>query len=327
VELGGVVFLKEVLITLGVAFGIAIGLGSVFIPVLKRLKFGQSVRSDGPQRHLTKSGTPTMGGLIFLAAILIATILRSEVEPVVWVALVIAMAHGIVGFADDYLKVALRRPLGLKARSKLLAQLILGLALAFGAVALGGRTTTIALPFGLGETQLGWFFYPFTILLMMFISNAVNLTDGLDGLAGGLAALSALSLAGAAWLAGQTGLGLLAIAVVGGCLGFLYYNKYPARVFMGDTGSLALGAALGAIAVLMEREIILLVAGGVFVVEALSVILQVLFFRLTGKRIFRMSPLHHHFELVGWRETKVVRVFWMWGLALAVAGLWVAQTM
>jgi len=291
--------------------------GPVLIPLLRILKFGQTVRTDGPNRHIKKSGTPTMGGIMFIAATVLATLFFAGLNAEVYLLLFIFVGCGLVGFLDDFLKVALRRPMGLRAREKLAGQVILGLALGFLCIWLLHRDTIVEIP-NLVSFDLGLFFPLFTVLVLVFSANAVNLTDGLDGLAAGLMVLSSLTYAAIAYVLKMPNLLVFALAVAGSCLGFLIFNKYPAKVFMGDTGSLALGAALGTLAVLTKTELLLPILGGVYALETLSVAVQVISFRITGKRVFRMSPIHHHFELAGWKETTVVRVFWLAGLIFAV---------
>ncbi len=312
--------MKVGLIAFLVAFLFAFFSGLLIIPVLKILRLGQSVRSDGPRSHLSKAGTPTMGGIIFILAITAAVVLVGRGQVEVYLALAVTVAYGLVGFADDFIKVALRRSLGLKARYKLIAQIGLGLMMGILAVNLADRGTQLPLFFSGQSLEMGNFYPFFALLVLVATTNGVNLTDGLDGLAAGTTLIAAAAYFFIALWQGQTGLALFAAAVVGGCLGFLFYNRYPARVFMGDTGSLALGGALGSLAILTRTELLLPLIGGVFVIEALSVIIQVLHFRYRGRRIFRMSPLHHHFELIGWPEKKVVKIFWLWGLAFALGG-------
>ncbi|HAA90417.1 MAG: Phospho-N-acetylmuramoyl-pentapeptide-transferase [Thermoanaerobacterales bacterium 50_218] len=292
-------------------------LGPVFIPLLYRLRFGQEIRQDGPRSHLRKQGTATMGGFLILAGVGAASLLVAGPQPEVLLLLGITFGCSLLGFIDDFLKVVWKRPLGLKARMKLLGQFILGCCLAFGAWALG-RGTLITIPFVHLTVDLGFFYHFFVVLVLMAVTNAVNLTDGLDGLASGLVGIASLAFVLIAWRGGQNFIAVFAAALAGGCFGFLKHNYHPARVFMGDTGSLALGGGLAGLAVLTRSEVLLLVLGGVFVVETLSVILQVISFRLTGRRLFRMSPLHHHYELKGWPEPKVVHFFWFLGLCFAL---------
>lgn len=314
--------------TFVIALALSLLLGPLVIPWLKRLKFGQNIRSDGPSRHLQKAGTPTMGGLIILAGILTGGLIIGRDQPDLLVVLIIVVGYGFIGFLDDYIKVVLKRSLGLRAREKLLGQVLLAAGLAYWAVFTANRGTALTLPFsgfltpGGIQLELGWWpFLIFTVLVVVGFSNAVNLTDGLDGLAAGVSMLVALAMIPVALAAYKTGVAISMAALCGACLGFLFYNRHPARVFMGDTGSLALGGGLGAAAVVTGRELILVIIGGIFVIEALSVIIQVISFQTTGRRVFRMSPLHHHFELGGWEENRIVLTFWAVTLLLAALGL------
>ena len=294
-----------------IAIGVCLIGGPFLIPFLSRLKFGQSVRTEGPKSHLQKAGTPTMGGLLFFFSLTIAVAFTAGFNVVTVLVLVVTIAFGGIGLLDDFIKVVLKRPLGLKAREKLLAQILVAGVFAYLLVAYGGRGTDLIIPGTPWILSLGWFYIPFVIFMMVGFNNAVNLTDGLDGLAAGVTLFAALAylLITNAW--GLRDLSLFAAALVGTCLGFLFFNIHPARVFMGDTGSLALGGAVFSLAVLTKTELLFLVIGGVFVLETLSVIIQVIYFRLTGgKRFFKMSPLHHHYELSGWSEQRVVLTFW-----------------
>ncbi len=297
--------MQQLIYPAAVAFLIALALGPVVIPALRRLKFGQSIREEGPQRHLAKAGTPTMGGVLILVALTIPAVIFAGKSAEVWLALFVTLGHGLIGFLDDYIKVVLKRNLGLKAREKILGQIIMAVALAYIATAYFGRGTDLWIPFLGANVDFGPLYYILIFLVLIGTTNAVNLTDGLDGLAAGTTTIAAAAYA------------VIALAA----LGFLRYNAHPAKVFMGDTGSLALGGALAAVAVLTKTELLLVIVGGVFVLEALSVIIQVISFKSTGKRIFRMSPIHHHFELGGWSETKVVTVFWLAGAVFAALGL------
>jgi phospho-N-acetylmuramoyl-pentapeptide-transferase len=307
--------------TTGIAFVIALLLGPLFIPFLRRLKFGQSIRAEGPQGHQKKAGTPTMGGLIFLIAMTITALKFSERSFELYLLLFVTLGYGLVGFLDDYIKVVLKRNLGLKAKQKLLGQILVGVILYVVLYQSGLIDMTISIPFVSTPLYLGIFYLPFLILMVIGFSNAVNLTDGLDGLAAGTTAISFGCYAILAWWTSNMDVAVFCAAMVGGLLGFLVFNAHPAKVFMGDTGSLALGGALATVAVLTKTEIWLVFIGGVFVVEAMSVILQVFSFQTFGKRLFRMSPIHHHFELVGWSEWRVVGTFWTVGLCLAVGAL------
>ncbi|WP_346354582.1 phospho-N-acetylmuramoyl-pentapeptide-transferase [Azotosporobacter soli] len=301
-----------------VAALLVIASGPLVLPVLRRLKFGQSIRQEGPESHYAKAGTPTMGGVMILAALSIAAVVFAPHGAALWLALFVTLGHGALGFADDFIKVAKKRSLGLTARQKLLGQAAIAAVMAYASVQLMGRGTAVWLP---GTTMLfdfGLGYYPFLFLVLVGTTNAVNLTDGLDGLAAGVTVIAAAVYAWVAYLLGALSLGVFCAALAGAALGFLRYNAHPARVFMGDTGSLALGGALATVAVLTRTELLLIVVGLVYVAEALSVMIQVTSYKWRGKRIFRMSPLHHHFELGGWSETRVVLTFWS---AAAAAGL------
>lgn len=318
----------------GVSLLITLILGPFLIPILRILKFGQNIREEGPQRHLQKAGTPTMGGVIFLAGIVAGSLAAAEKPTSLEMVTLLGTALGfaLIGFLDDFIKVVMHRNLGLRAYQKLLGQFSLAVILCLVSVKLLGRGTDIAIPFTSIHWNLGWFYYPLTAILIVGITNAVNLTDGLDGLASGCTFFSGLSYiliamitvdfgGGVAVLAHETDMAVFAAALVGGCLGFLRFNIHPARVFMGDTGSLGLGGALAGLAILTKSEAVLLIIGGLFVLEALSVVIQVISFKKTGKRVFRMSPLHHHFELGGWSEWKVVLVFWIASLIFGILGI------
>jgi len=313
-------------------------LGPWLIERLQVLKFGQAIRRVGPESHFKKEGTPTMGGTLILLAIVLPTLLWADLtNAFIWIVLLVTVGYGAVGFVDDYLKVVRRSSDGISARQKMFWQLaIAGLAgwLLYHDPSL---QTTLAFPFFKHlRPDLGLLYVPFVLVVVVGSSNAVNLTDGLDGLAIGPMIIASATyllfayIAGNAKLAGYLqitpvpGAGELAIvcgAMVGAGLGFLWFNTYPAQVFMGDVGSLSLGGALGAIAVITKQEIVLVIVGGIFVVEALSVIAQVVSFRLWGRRVFRMAPIHHHFELKGWPEPKIIVRFWIIAIVLALIGL------
>ncbi|MGE5544182.1 MAG: phospho-N-acetylmuramoyl-pentapeptide-transferase [Bacillota bacterium] len=307
---------------MGIAFLASAVLGPLLIPVLTRMKAGQVIRSDGPARHLGKAGTPTMGGILIISAIILASLVMAGHSREVILCLGATVAFGLIGFWDDYIKVVLRRSLGLRAREKLVMQvffaLIFGIYVVFGLF----RGTDVIVPFAGYDITLGYWYFPFVVLVFLATTNAVNLTDGLDGLAAGTTFFVALGLIIICFMTTHTTLAVFAASLAGACLGFLIYNRHPARVFMGDTGSMALGAAVASMAALTRSELALIVVGGVYVLEALSVILQVISFQVTGKRIFLMSPLHHHFELKGWGEKFVVRVFWLVSLLFVILGLW-----
>lgn len=312
--------MQRVILAAVVSLAIVLVMGPFFIPLLQRLKFGQEVRDDGPRTHLKKQGTATMGGVMILLGTGISGFIFSTDFYETLLLFIIMLGCGLLGLWDDFLKVVLRRPLGLRARAKLIGQLFIGIFLAWG-VSLLGRGTTIAVPFTGLEIEAGFFYYIFVVVVLISAANAVNLTDGLDGLASGLMVIASFAYIIIAWMTGHHAAAVFAGALGGGCLGFLKYNRHPAKVFMGDTGSLALGGALAALAVITGTELILFFLGGVFVLEVLSVIIQVISFQLTGKRVFKMSPLHHHFELSGWPEVKVVSIFWLMGLCFAIIGL------
>lgn len=313
--------LQHVLIAAIVAAGFVLVTGPFFIPELHKLKFGQSIREEGPKSHQKKSGTPTMGGIMIILGITLGTLAAAPWTPEVLLAVFIMLGHFVLGFLDDYIKVVKKRNLGLKARQKLAGQILIAVVTMYVATQKLGIDTDIWIP-GLDENvSLGALYYPLVLFVLVGTSNAVNLTDGLDGLAAGTVAIAASAFAVVSVLTGHGDLAYLCVAMAAACLAFLRFNAHPAKVFMGDTGSLALGGALAAIGILTHTEILLAVIGFVFVCEALSVIIQVISFQTTGKRVFRMSPIHHHFELGGWSEWKVVTVFWCVGLIASVAGL------
>ena len=301
---------------------------------------GQPIRADGPQSHLAKKGTPTMGGLMILSGLLVSTVLwANPLNPYVWIVLAVTLGFGFVGFYDDYLKVTKQTHSGFAGRIRLLIEGVIALAACYALVRLGRDpfSTALVIPFFKDIVlNLGWFFVLFGAFIMVGAGNAVNLTDGLDGLAIVPVMIAAASFGMIAYLAGNAvfsdylqinyvaGTGELAVlcgALLGAGLGFLWFNAPPASIFMGDTGSLALGGMLGSVAVATKHEIVLAVIGGLFVLEAVSVIVQVASFKLTGKRVFRMAPLHHHFEQKGWTEPQIVIRFWIISVMLALAGL------
>lgn len=298
-------------------------LGPRMLPFLTRLK--QTVRDDGPATHLSKNGTPTMGGLIFLISILITAIGLGVflVLPSEWIfGLAFIVLFGLVGFLDDYIKVVLKRSLGLRAYQKIILQVLfaVGLTLYYKNTSFMG--TSLRVPFFPKLTvDFGVFYLPFVATVIVAIVNSVNLTDGLDGLASGVTFIAALFFAVAAGNCGHKGLKMLMSTVMGGCIGFLRVNRYPAKVFMGDVGSMALGGAIAAGAVISGTLLFVPIVGFVYLMESLSVIIQVFSFKLFHKRVFRMSPLHHHFELCGWKETKVVGVFYAVSTLLCIVGV------
>ena len=320
---------------------ISLALGPRLIHRLREFQIGQQIRPEGPLSHQSKKGTPTMGGLLILIAVILPSLLWADpANPFVWIVLISTLLYGVVGFIDDYLKLTRKRSLGLTARQKLAAQwaIAFGVGVVLLTLAHQGRySTLLSIPFFKNWTpDLGLWFAPWAMLVIVGAANAVNLTDGLDGLAIGSTLVAAATYTILAYVAGHVkvseylgvqnvrGIGELAIicgALVGASLGFLWFNCNPAQVFMGDVGSMALGGALGTVAVLIKQEILLVFVGGLFVLEAVSVILQVGSFKLRGKRIFRMAPIHHHFELSGWPEQKVVIRFWIVAIIFALLGL------
>lgn len=324
------------------AFLISIILGPIVVRYLTYLKIGQYVRKEEVPAlydlHKSKQGTPTMGGILILFAILFSTILWSDLSnSYIQLVMLVTFFLGMVGFADDYIKLVKKRSLGLRSMTKLFWQIIISLALGIKVFCDPEISTILDVPFFKNLViNLGILYILWVVLVVVGSSNAVNLTDGLDGLAIGCVIMIALAYTGFSYVAGHSrfseylnisyvpGTGELAVfcaALIGAGLGFLWFNSYPATVFMGDTGSLALGGAIGTVAVLIKKELLLLLVGGIFVIEALSVILQVASFRLRGKRIFLMSPLHHHFQLLGWSESKITIRFWIAGAVLALLSL------
>lgn len=313
--------MESVLIAAVVAAGFVLITGPFFIPWLHKLKFGQSIREEGPASHQAKSGTPTMGGIMIILGITLGTVAAAPVTTEIALALFIMLGHFVLGFLDDYIKVVKKRNLGLKAKQKMLGQIIIAVVtMAIGTQVLG-IDTTVWVPVADVNVNIGVLYYLLLLFVMVGTSNAVNLTDGLDGLATGTMGIAASAYAVVCLRLGHPDLALFCIAIVGACLAFLRFNAHPARVFMGDTGSLALGGALAAVGILTHTEVLLAIIGFVFVCEALSVIIQVTSFKTTGKRVFRMSPIHHHFELGGWSEWKVVFVFWIVGLLASMVAL------
>jgi phospho-N-acetylmuramoyl-pentapeptide-transferase len=323
------------------ALAISLLLGPWMVKRLREFQIGQVIRQEGPQSHRAKAGTPTMGGLLILTAALVPTLLWADLTNVyVWIAVLTTAAFGAIGFADDYLKIVRRDHHGLLPRYKMGWQVLV--AIGVGAVLLllqreGAYNTRLIFPFFKRLIpDLGYWYLPFAVISLVAWSNAVNLTDGLDGLAISTFAIVAATFTALAYVTGHRVLAdyLLLVrfsqsaeltvfcgALVGAALGFLWYNAYPAEIFMGDVGSLALGGAIGTVATLIKQELLLVVVGGVFVLEALSVVIQVASFKTTGRRVFRMAPLHHHFELIGWSEPKVIARFVIVGIIFALFSL------
>ena len=305
-----------------------------FIRLLKKDGIGQQIRADGPQSHLVKQGTPTMGGVIILAGVVLTVALLAKWTPDLIVAVIATLATGSLGLLDDIESVAHKRSLGLTPSQKMAGLITISVVFCLAAVNWVGIDAVVRFPGGVaidlgvltttlpiaGGIQIPWLYLAFVFLLMAGLSNSVNLTDGLDGLAGGCTMVVMLMMAMVAFRYDEINLAIFAASIAGACVGFLWHNCNPASIFMGDTGSLALGAALAALAVLTKTEVTSLIMGGLFVCEALSVIIQVVSFKTTGKRVFLMSPIHHHFEKKGWAETKVVTRFWIVSAAFATLG-------
>lgn len=287
-------------------------LTSVEIPILKHKQFQQFIREEGPQSHLSKEGTPTMGGIAIFAALAIMTFIGGRVTTDTFIMLLVTLLFGLLGFLDDYIKVAKKHNLGLRAWQKLVLQILIAAGLAVYMAEFSGYGTDVWIPFINRYVDFGWLYIPFVAFVVVAMANAVNLTDGLDGLSSGVTALVAFFFAIVGMQFGHDSATIFCCALTGACLGFLVFNRYPAKLFMGDTGSMALGGALASTAIIMKVEFLLPFAGLIYVLEALSVIIQVLYFKATGgKRFFKMAPLHHHFEMCGMKEKHVVAMFWL----------------
>ena len=304
-----------------IGFLIVVILGPIFIPMLTKFKFGQTVRDDGPQTHLQKNGTPTMGGVIMIIAILITGLTRAKIDKDLLVGLICITGFGLVGFLDDFIKIKMKRSLGLKAYQKIILQFALALFVSYYQYSASPSATQMMVPFTDIVINLGPLYVPIMMFVIIGTVNAVNLTDGLDGLASGVTLIVSIFFMMLAISVGNSDVGILAAATGGACLGFLGFNSYPAKVFMGDTGSMALGGAVVAFAVLTNSVLLIPIVGGIYFAEAISVIIQVASFKLTGKRVFKMAPIHHHFEQCGWPETRVVFVFWITTVVLAWIGI------
>ncbi len=308
-------------ITLIGAFLATVILGFIVIPILKKMKIGQVVRDDGPQEHLKKTGTPTMGGIIILAVSVVASLIVGQVYPSMLPPAIVTLGFGLIGFIDDFKKLVLKNPKGLSPTLKMLGLIVVSAAFVCYLLFTGFKTdmyvpimkTYVMLP--------TWFYILFTIFVMLACTNSLNLTDGLDGLAGGVSAIIMIFFIFVSMAWGDTGLSTFSSIITGSVIGFLLFNIYPARVFMGDTGSLALGGAFCSVAIMLKNPLILIVVAGICVLEAISVILQVVYFKLTkGKRLFKMAPFHHHLELSGIKETIIVPAFWIITIILCVIG-------
>ena len=313
---------RDIIRYIAVAFLITLILGPILIPLLKRLKVGQSIREEGPKSHYAKSGTPTMGGIIMVIALLLTVFTSGLLNKDVTVLILATLGFGLIGFIDDFIKVVLKRSLGLRAYQKIIGQVVLALILATYQSRVSVIGTQLIVPFINSNIDLGILYIPFVAFVTVATVNSANLTDGLDGLASGvtLIILSFFSLV--AINMNMPNIAMFSAALAGACLGFLRYNSFPAKVFMGDTGSMALGGAVAGIAVLLNLSLIIPIVCGIYFAEAISVIIQVASFKLRGKRVFLMSPLHHHFEYKGWKETKIVVVFWSVTLILCLVGIY-----
>lgn len=304
-----------------IAFGLSVVLCPIMIPLLQKLKFGQFIRDEGPESHLKKSGTPTMGGLIILCSITVTALFYIKSNPMILPVLFVTLGFGLVGFLDDYIKVVMKRSMGLRAWQKMLGQFVITAVFAYYLANYTELGTEILIPFTDGYTlDLGFWFYPFLFFVMIGTVNGTNFTDGLDGLLSSITVLTATFFTVVA-IGTASGLEPITCAGVGALLGFLVFNVYPAKVFMGDTGSLALGGLIASVAVMQRMPIYILIVGFIYFAEVLSVMIQVAYFKKTGKRIFKMAPIHHHFELSGWPETKVVAIFSIITAVLCLVGL------
>ena len=314
--------IKQLTYTAMIGFLIVVILGPIFIPMLARFKFGQTVRDEGPQSHLAKNGTPTMGGVMMIVAILITGLTRAKIDKDLLVGLICITGFGLVGFLDDFIKIKMKRSLGLKAYQKIILQFALALFVSYYQYSASPSATQLVIPFTNHIINLGIWYIPFMMIFIIGTVNAVNLTDGLDGLASGVTLIVSCFFILFAVSISNSDVAILAAATAGACLGFLGFNAYPAKVFMGDTGSMALGGAVVAFATLTNSPLLIVIVGFIYLAEALSVMIQVTYFKLTnGKRIFKMAPLHHHFEQCGWPETRVVFIFWIATVVLCWIGV------
>ena len=323
--------INHILLAFVATFIITVVLGKIAIPMLRSLHAQQSIREEGPESHQAKAGTPTMGGAFMMVALVIGVALFAPWNVGTGMLLFLTLGHCLLGFFDDFVKAVKKRNLGLTAKQKLLGQFILAAVFCYCITEIMVVPTTLWIPVVDTQLQLGWGYYVLAFLIIVGATNAVNLTDGLDGLAGGTSAVAAIAFSVIGLMAASmtNSIGAESVAYFGAiiaavCLGFLVYNVNPAKVFMGDTGSLALGGDFAAMANLTKTELLLVVIGGIFVMEALSVIIQVISFKTRGVRVFKMSPIHHHFELSGWAEQPVVNRFWFGGAVLAIIGVLLA---
>lgn len=315
----GEILTNKLFLSFFIGLVVSLLLGPVIIPVLHKLKFGQNIRKEGPKSHLKKAGTPTIGGLIFLISICVVMIcMRYSLTDKAMVVLYGTLAFGLIGFLDDLLKIIHKENEGLTAKQKFILQIIFSIAIAvYGYKVLG---TTVLIPFTDFQWNMGILYIPFVILYFAAVTNAVNLTDGLDGLATSVTIIVLTFIAIFAYKVDMMSVSVFTVGLIGALLGFLRFNAFPAKVFMGDTGSLALGGAIGTLMLVLKSPFLVIIIGGIYVMETLSVIIQVTSFKLTGKRVFKMSPIHHHFEQCGWSEVKIVTVFSIITFILCVIG-------
>lgn len=321
----GMLLLTKSIFAVMIGFLFSVGLGLVLIPFLKKLNVGQRISIFVGESHKKKEGTPTMGGLIFIVPTLVITLLliltnKISLTSNLSIILIVFIGYAIIGFLDDYLSIKKKGNEGLTTFQKLVMQLIIALAFFYLYMRNGGQTALIVSTLGI-HIEMGWLYGVFLLFILVGASNAVNLTDGLDGLAGGLSAIAFIAFSLISLMVGFEEIGIFTFILVGCILGFLFYNAHPAKVFMGDTGSLALGAVMASVAILTHREVTLLIVAGVFVIETLSVIIQVIWLFVFKRRLFLMTPLHHHFEKLGWEEQDIVKLFWVFGFILAMAGI------
>ena len=309
-----------VILSLALSILVVVGLGPKVIPMLKKMKFGQTVRTEGPQSHLAKNGTPTMGGVMMIISILVSTILFAGFNFYTIIALISMLGFGLVGFLDDYIKVVKKRSLGLTPIQKIVGQVTLALLIPLSQVIFKPEMTKLVIPFMNTTLDLGILYVPFMAFVIIGTVNAVNLTDGLDGLSSSITVIVSAFFIAIALMNGINEVSIFSASVMGACLGFLVFNRYPAKVFMGDTGSMALGGAVVGMATLTNMTLLIPIVGGIYFAEALSVIIQVISFKTRQKRVFKMAPLHHHFEQCGWKETKVVRRFCLTSVILLAIG-------
>lgn len=322
----GILLLTKSVFAIMIGFLFAITLGLILIPILRRKKIGQRISSFVGETHKKKEGTPTMGGLIFVIPTVITTLIlvftdKLDMTPNLIIILFVFLGYAFIGFLDDYLSIKKKNNEGLTTYQKLFLQLIIALGFFYLYMQKGGQTSLVSTTLGI-NIEMGWFYGVFLLFILIGASNAVNLTDGLDGLAGGLSAIAFIAFGLISIAVGFEEIGIFTFILVGSIMGFLIFNTHPAKIFMGDTGSLSLGAVMAAVAILTHREVTLLVVASVFVVETISVILQVIWMYLFKKKLFLMTPLHHHFEKLGWSETDIVKLFWVVGLILTMAGIY-----